>query len=165
MADEDGVVLEIADEAQLEGAGDVDRSLRNRFWQCGPWHFGKSLIVLEKPVGSGDISKLGFNKVEFWIQIHNIPIMCMNRRTVQIDTSKPLKRWLRLKMGKSDEIVVVGLKYERLSDFCYACGRIGHVIKECIDEEAKMELLMELLQSSAQSSGNRENVAKGPGTN
>ncbi|TXG69631.1 hypothetical protein EZV62_004566 [Acer yangbiense] len=63
------------------------------------------------------------------------------RVKVQIDISKPLKRWLSLKMGKSDEIVVVGLKYERLSNFCYACGRIGHVIKECTDEEAKKRAL------------------------
>ena len=113
LADEDRAVLKIAEEAQLEGAGDVDRSLvgkvlsgkrvnwealkslidqlwnpfgnveieligentfmfyfvnrdeRNRFWHRGPWHFGKSLIVLEKPVGLGAVSKLGFNKAEF----------------------------------------------------------------------------------------------------
>ncbi|KAK2657778.1 hypothetical protein Ddye_010830 [Dipteronia dyeriana] len=68
---------------------------RNRFWQRGPWHFGKSLIVLEKPEGSSDVSKLGFIKVEFWVQIHNIPIMCMNQRTA---------KWLAEQVGGVIEI-------------------------------------------------------------
>ncbi|TXG50706.1 hypothetical protein EZV62_023230 [Acer yangbiense] len=56
---------------------------------------------------------------------------------VQINITKPLKRWLRLKLGKTEDIVVVGLKYERLSDFCFVCGRIGHLVKECTDEVAR----------------------------
>ncbi|KAK3225745.1 hypothetical protein Dsin_005607 [Dipteronia sinensis] len=214
LADKDGAVLEISEEAQMEGKEDVYRCFvgkvlarkkvsreafkalidqlwspfgsveieligdntfmfyfvnpeeRDRFWQRGSWHFGKSLIVLEKPEGSGDVSRLGFQGVEFWIQIHDIPIICMNRRIarwlaeqigrvieipadsrecwgkfmrvkVQLDITKPLKQWLRLKLDKSENIVVVALKYERLPDFCYACGRIGHITKDCTDEEAK----------------------------
>ncbi|TXG60171.1 hypothetical protein EZV62_014744 [Acer yangbiense] len=139
---------------------------RNRIWQRGLWYFDKSLIALEKPRSLGEISLLGFNKVELWVQIHDVPIMCMNRRTakwlaeqlggvieipteskecwgkfmrvkVLIEISKPLKRWLRLKLDKSDNIVLVGLKYERLPEFCYACGKIGHVIKDCLDAEAR----------------------------
>ncbi|KAK2637677.1 hypothetical protein Ddye_025472 [Dipteronia dyeriana] len=56
---------------------------------------------------------------------------------VSLDISKPLKRWLRLKLSKSDEVTMVSLKYERLPEFCYACGRIGHGMKECLDEEAR----------------------------
>ncbi|KAK2651223.1 hypothetical protein Ddye_018712 [Dipteronia dyeriana] len=117
----------------------------------GPSYFDKSLIVLEKPDGTKDISLLGFDRVELYVQIHKVPIMCMNRKTVRwlsdqigkvvdipaeskecwgkfmkvkvhIDISKPLKRWLRLKLDKSDKMVVVGLKYEKLPEFCYACG-------------------------------------------
>ncbi|TXG68535.1 hypothetical protein EZV62_003470 [Acer yangbiense] len=143
---------------------------RDRIWQRGPWHFDRSLIVLEKPEGMGDISQLCFNKAEFWVQIHDIPIMCMNKRMakwlaeqigrvveipmesrecwgkflrvkVLIDISKPLKRWLRLKLDRSDNIVVVGLKYERLPEFCYACGKVGHGINKCTDTEAKKEAI------------------------
>ncbi|TXG54301.1 hypothetical protein EZV62_019557 [Acer yangbiense] len=143
---------------------------RNKVWDRGPWHFDKCLLVLEKPEGTGEISKLKFNKADFWIQIHDIPIMCMNRRTakwlaeqigevieiptdsrdcwgkflrvkVRIDISKPLKRWLRLGLDRSGNIVVVGLKYERLPEFCYACGWLGHGISECPDTEAKKEAM------------------------
>ncbi|TXG73549.1 hypothetical protein EZV62_002128 [Acer yangbiense] len=180
LDEEDKTVLEMAEDFTMEGIKDIDRCLvgkvlsgkkdRNRVWQRGPWHFGNSLIALEKPVGSGNISKLGFNKADFWIQIHEVPIMCMNRRIarwladqlgevveissesrecwgkymrvkVRIDIWKPLKRWLRFKPGATDEIIMVGLKYERLPDFCFACGRIGHGIKECLDEVARQEAL------------------------
>ncbi|KAK2637676.1 hypothetical protein Ddye_025471 [Dipteronia dyeriana] len=143
LADEDGAVLEMSEEASIDGIKDVDRSLvgkvlsskkvnreavkglieqiwnqfgrvevesigenlflfyfnskeeRNRVFQIGLWHFGNNLIVLEKPVGPGNISKLDFNKVDFWIQIHDIPILCMNRRTT---------RWLAEQIGKVVEI-------------------------------------------------------------
>ncbi|TXG73753.1 hypothetical protein EZV62_002332 [Acer yangbiense] len=195
LAEEDGAVLEMSEEVGVEGLEDVDRCLvevetvgdntfmfifikeenRNRVWQRGPWHFGKSLIALEKPLGVGSISKLRFNKADFWVQIHDIPILCMNRRTakwmaeqlgevveipleskecwgkymrvkVRLDILKPLKRWLRPKLGKSDEITMVGLRYERLPDFYYTCGRIGHVLQECQDEDAR-KLALESTQT------------------
>ncbi|TXG67034.1 hypothetical protein EZV62_008309 [Acer yangbiense] len=119
LAEEDGVMLEIAEEAQLEGVEgveDVDRSLVGR---TARWLAEQIDVVIEIPSKSR----------ECWDKFIRVK--------VQIDISKPLKRWLRLKLGKAEEIVVIGLKYERLPDFCYACGRIGHDIKECIDEEAK----------------------------
>ncbi|TXG48504.1 hypothetical protein EZV62_024379 [Acer yangbiense] len=139
---------------------------RNRIWRRGPWHFDRHLLALEKLEGTGNISQLSFSKAEFWVQIHDIPIMCMNRCMakwlaaqigdiieipsksrecwgkflrvkVLIDISRPLKRWLRLKLDQSDNIVMVNLKYERLPEFCYACGRLGHSIGDCNDVEAK----------------------------
>ncbi|TXG49045.1 hypothetical protein EZV62_024920 [Acer yangbiense] len=59
------------------------------------------------------------------------------RVKVRLDISKSLKRWLRLKLGKSDEVTKVNLKYERLPEFCFASGKVGHGIKECLDEEAR----------------------------
>ncbi|KAK2658387.1 hypothetical protein Ddye_004920 [Dipteronia dyeriana] len=61
----------------------INKEDRNRVWQRGLWHFGKSLIAIEKPVCTGNVTNLGFNKAEFWVQIHDIPILCMNRRTAR----------------------------------------------------------------------------------
>ncbi|KAL5777758.1 hypothetical protein ACOSP7_010684 [Xanthoceras sorbifolium] len=44
-----------------------------------PWSFDRGLLVLEEPSGAGHISHMRFNKKEFSVQIHNIPIVCMNR--------------------------------------------------------------------------------------
>ncbi|TXG61030.1 hypothetical protein EZV62_012393 [Acer yangbiense] len=187
LAEEDNVVLEMSNESSIDGIEDMDRCLVGKVLSGKKvnreafkglieqiWSpFGQvevNLISLEKPVGLGNIAKLGFNKAEFWIQIHDIPILCMNRRTakwlaeqlgevveipsesrecwgkfmrvkVSIDISKPLKRWLRFKLGTIDEIIMVGLKYERLPNFCFACGRIGNGIKECMDEAARKATL------------------------
>ncbi|TXG72251.1 hypothetical protein EZV62_000830 [Acer yangbiense] len=156
LADEDEAILEMTEESRMDGIDDVDRCLvgnvlsgkkvnreafkglmeqiwspfrhveielvgdnifmfyftnkedRNRVWQRGPWHFGNSLIALEKLNGK------------------------MVSRIVG---------WLKLKPGTSEEIIMVGLKYERLPDFCYACGRIGHGIKEYMDEVARKAAL------------------------
>ncbi|TXG46295.1 hypothetical protein EZV62_028202 [Acer yangbiense] len=55
----------------------------------------------------------------------------------RIDISKALKRWIKLKLGKSEEVTTMNLKYERLPEFCFACGKIGHGIKECQDVDAR----------------------------
>lgn len=63
------------------------------------------------------------------------------RVKVHIDISRPLKWWLRLKLDKSEYIVVVTLKYERLPEFYFGCVKIGHGLRECTDDRAITEAL------------------------
>ncbi|KAL5829026.1 hypothetical protein ACOSQ3_018494 [Xanthoceras sorbifolium] len=139
-------------------------------WNRGPWHFDQCLIVLEEPSGPGEISKMKFNKVDFWIQLHNIPLMCMNKRVakllaemigdvveipvdtkdcwgkfmrvkVGIDVTKPLRRGMKVWISEFDVMITVLLRYERLPDFCYACGLVGHSFLECMNKMAKLEAM------------------------
>ena len=71
------------------------------------------------------------------------------RVKVRLDISKPLKRWLRLKLGKLEEVIMVGLKYERLPDFCYAYGRIGHGIKEFLGNIRGFSYKIQVLAESS----------------
>ncbi|TXG60319.1 hypothetical protein EZV62_014892 [Acer yangbiense] len=98
----------------------VNRVDRNRFWQKEPWHFGKSLIALEKLVGFEGIKNLSFNKAEFWVQIHDIPIMCMNQRTT---------KWLAEQIGGVIEIPMD-------SKECWG----KHEINECLDEAVRKKV-------------------------
>lgn len=105
---------------------------KRRILLNGPWHFDKSLIVLVEPKGVGDVSQISFTNASFWIQIHNIPILCMNRETesylgsllrrvedvdsgetgdclgkflrvrVNLDITKPLRRVLRVKFNTEE---------------------------------------------------------------
>ena len=49
---------------------------------------------------------------------------------VDIDVAKPLRRGVRVLLaGKPTWIQI---KYVKLPDFCYGCGRLGHVLKGCL---------------------------------
>ncbi|KAK1563722.1 hypothetical protein Q3G72_031737 [Acer saccharum] len=47
----------------------------------GPWTFDRAITVFEEPSGTGDIALMKFNKVEFWVQIHNLTLMCVTEDT------------------------------------------------------------------------------------
>ncbi|KAK2651257.1 hypothetical protein Ddye_018746 [Dipteronia dyeriana] len=51
---------------------------RTKVFDGGLWSFDQSLIVLEEPVGTGDITSMNFGRVKFWVQIHNVLLLCVN---------------------------------------------------------------------------------------
>ncbi|KAK4842759.1 hypothetical protein QYF36_027263 [Acer negundo] len=133
----------------------------------GPWIFGKALIVLEEPQGTGDISCMKFSRVEFWVQIHNVPLLCMNkeigmflgrmigevididvgpsgycmgkflRLRIVIEIDKPLLRCLRVDLLGNGMVTMLLLRYERLPDYCFRCCCLGHTIMQCLEHTIK----------------------------
>ncbi|KAK2646078.1 hypothetical protein Ddye_021273, partial [Dipteronia dyeriana] len=49
----------------------------------GPWSFDNFLIVLIELNGKGDIRNMSFNRATFWVQIHNVSLLCMMKRIGQ----------------------------------------------------------------------------------
>ncbi|KAK3226105.1 hypothetical protein Dsin_005967 [Dipteronia sinensis] len=45
----------------------------------GPWNFDNCLFVFDKLKEVGDIANMSFHQVEFWIQVHNVPFLCMTK--------------------------------------------------------------------------------------
>ena len=133
---------------------------KRRVIMGGPWHFDRALIVLTEPRRIGEISKQSFVYVSFWVQIRNVPIACMEkdflyelggkigeveevetnengdcigelaRIRITINITQPLKKVLFLKQEGETDIPMPAV-YERLPDFCFCCGIIGHQYKEC----------------------------------
>ncbi|KAL8502165.1 hypothetical protein ACS0TY_021324 [Phlomoides rotata] len=52
------------------------------------------------------------------------------RVKVRVDLHKPLKKGMKLEL-KKDNTIWVDFKYECLPSFCYYCGLLGHMKREC----------------------------------
>lgn len=75
---------------KMESVGDnififkfASASEKKRILYEGPWHFNRSLMIPAEPTGVGDIKKQDFTHTSFWVQIHNMPLMCMDKESVQ----------------------------------------------------------------------------------
>ncbi|GAA0162495.1 hypothetical protein LIER_18576 [Lithospermum erythrorhizon] len=98
-------------------------------------------------------------RIRFWVQIWNVPHRYLTRTTaenlgnrlgnvtkvdidmeghirgsflrvrIRLNVERPLKRLIKSVMGGKE--VTLQLTYERLPNFCYACGKLEHVIREC----------------------------------
>lgn len=137
---------------------------RMRIQSGGPWCFDRSIVLLESPSSVDIPEKMKFEKATFWIQFHNVPVAYRTEQTarilgsrvgkvlnigtndadecwgrflrvrVQVNVAEPLCRCLSITVEGSKQVWVT-IRYERLPDFCYHCGLIGHVAAECSEEE------------------------------
>lgn len=126
----------------------------------GPWTFDNVLLVSSIIKAGEDPVKVPLHEVDFWIQIHNLPVGYMSevvgkqlgnffgsfleydarnnssiwreymRLKVRIDVRKPLKRKKKIVKKDKSEVMVV-CKYEKLGDFCFICGLVSHTERFC----------------------------------
>ncbi|TXG50274.1 hypothetical protein EZV62_022798 [Acer yangbiense] len=94
----------------------------------GPWSFDDSLLVLKKLEGDGKISG---DMVDIDVGSSGECFGKYLRIRVAIDVLKPLKRFLRLELTEKGKESMVLLRYERLPEYCFRCGILGHSFREC----------------------------------
>lgn len=125
----------------------------------GPWLFDNFLVALQTFDGSIPPDKIEFSKTALWVQIHGLPLVCMNkdvchkignslgtvrgidvgedgigwgryiRVRVEIDLGRPLARGRLLNLMGSE--YWVSFRYEKLPKFCFSCGIINHGERGC----------------------------------
>ncbi|KAL5781979.1 hypothetical protein ACOSP7_007008 [Xanthoceras sorbifolium] len=105
---------------------------RNRALVGGPWSFDGSLLILEEPYDMGRFlgKEIGpMREIDTGASSD-----CLGkyiRVRVVIDIKKPLQHFLKVNMGGSGKAVVMLLWYERLKEYCFEYGFVGHSIREC----------------------------------
>ncbi|KAK6123768.1 hypothetical protein DH2020_042488 [Rehmannia glutinosa] len=142
----------------LEFTNPVDR---RRALRGGPWHFFNNLIIFQELKGTQSPETLDFSTWEVWTQCHNLPVAYMQEEILQrignkigkvieidkgdrevilgrfarikirLEISQPLQSHIIIHDEEGGEEIYVLLTYEKLPDFCYACGKVGHTWREC----------------------------------
>ncbi|KAH1108734.1 hypothetical protein J1N35_012502 [Gossypium stocksii] len=127
----------------------------NRVLEGIPWFFNRYLIIFSRLMEGDDPNTVPLWETAFWIQIHSLPSGFMSDRTarqfgdfigkfmeydtnlvtrgvskfmcirVLIDVRLLLKRRKWINIGQNRFIYAL-FQYERLSLFCFLCGRLGH---------------------------------------
>ncbi|KAK7841019.1 uncharacterized protein CFP56_015975 [Quercus suber] len=131
-----------------------------RVLEFEPWSYDKSLVIFQRTESVESAPSLDFSVTSFWVQLHNVPEKSLTQETgaavgniigstirvadpeddgegceylrvrVAMNITKPLPRCCKLK-SEGKHIGWALLKFERLPNFCYWCGRVNHTEKDC----------------------------------
>nr|XP_020181964.1 uncharacterized protein LOC109767640 [Aegilops tauschii subsp. strangulata] len=133
-----------------------------RIMEGGPWLFRKAPVVIQEYDGFSDVSQYKLNKIPVWARIKGLPpgltakkalaekvvakvggppfTVMVNegvinpnnslRARVYLDVNEPLVRFVPITLRESKRYPVA---YEKLPDFCFRCGLMGHIAEECGD--------------------------------
>ncbi|KAL0421003.1 UNVERIFIED_CONTAM: hypothetical protein Slati_3123200 [Sesamum latifolium] len=133
---------------------------RNRALEGCPWSFEKNTIILSGIGVNENPMTVDLDWCDFFVHVHDLPLSKMNfgmascignsigkfrdmemddsgrswggslRIRVAINVSQPLMRALRVRTPIGDDLVI-SFTYERLQNFYYLCGRLGHILVVC----------------------------------
>jgi hypothetical protein len=137
----------------------TDREDKKRVMAGRPWSFDRQIIVLNDFDGRVPTSQIDFSTSPFWIQVHDMPLLCMTkgvgtkignslgtlhdvdvagdgvgwgrclRIRVTIDLTNPIERGRALHFAGKSHWI--SFKYEKLPMLCFYCGRIVHGRQGC----------------------------------
>ncbi|KAK9101168.1 hypothetical protein Scep_024598 [Stephania cephalantha] len=141
--------------------------VKDRIPRGGPWSFDNQLLVLLKPECIRELEALDLTFSSIWIQIHKVPLVCMTHKVaeylgnkigkmvevdlgalgdcegkflrvrVKINLYEPLQVGFKVDFKEAGHKVPLVIQYERLPDFCFYCGGIGHRYVDCVLLEGK----------------------------
>uniref|UniRef100_A0A803P614 Reverse transcriptase domain-containing protein n=1 Tax=Cannabis sativa TaxID=3483 RepID=A0A803P614_CANSA len=134
-----------------------------------PWHFQNHLIILLAPDVLQNVTKESMVYTPFWVQIYRLPFLSKSRFLaealgniigeflevhddstnegwgpflrirVKLLVTKPLMRGQMIKLPKIRDEFWVDFRYERLPEFCFECGCLGHPFERCVAFMERMD--------------------------
>lgn len=142
---------------------------RDRILDGSPWTIGKKAGLLQQFDPSLRPSEVSFDKMAIWVRIYYIPFGYMNnewgevmagrvgkvlklevdangkawgpflRAKVQVDINKPLLRCVTVFSEKKQRADQFDVRYEKLPNYCYLCGILGHSSVVCLNPAERDE--------------------------
>lgn len=139
----------------------VEEDDKRRVLAGRPWYFDRQILVLNEFDGQSPPSQIVFTQSPFWIQVHDMPLLCMTRgvgskigeslrvlEDMDVDVARDgagrgrcLKIRVTIYVSKplergralsvGDKSYWVEFKYEKLPLFCFICGCVIHGRKGC----------------------------------
>ncbi|KAL5566495.1 hypothetical protein UlMin_029659 [Ulmus minor] len=135
---------------------------RKKIIDRGPWFLNKDLLILKEWDPNYALHSISLNTTPIWAHIYGIPLAFMSRENIwkigekaggvlqfdlkehtkwkpfvkaQLDirVDNPLFPGFYLPMKKCSPIWIQ-VKYERIQDFCFCCGRLEHDRASCSEE-------------------------------
>ncbi|XP_015894602.3 uncharacterized protein At4g02000-like [Ziziphus jujuba] len=133
---------------------------KERVIDGAPWHFERALVLTEEISGSITPHSTNIHTAYFWIHVHNVPLQSMTKSTgeaigshlgecvmvnsdeeglcfgkfmrvrIKLDIRRPLRTGMKVDLGDKHQFWVE-FQYEKLFDFCFQCGLLGHTQKDC----------------------------------
>lgn len=135
---------------------------RDRILDMSPWAVHDHCLNLQVCEVNQSIDKVDFGELQVWVQIHGLSLDMMTRenaeciassigRCLQMDSDKEMQcsGYIRMKcVVRVSEPLLAGfwwtnvkgvekwasVKFERLSDYCFGCGCLGHSSQVCNKE-------------------------------
>ncbi|PWA95005.1 hypothetical protein CTI12_AA054370 [Artemisia annua] len=129
-----------------------------------PWSVMGFYVALQPWDSNKTLNEMEFNKGQFWVQAHDLPLGLLTseyattiaeslgtlialdcvgegsqtdrdflRFRVEVNITKPIVPGFFIPRSDGKESWIT-LKYERLSDFCYRCGCLGHCRESCTND-------------------------------
>ncbi|KAL5548197.1 hypothetical protein UlMin_003428 [Ulmus minor] len=132
-----------------------------------PWNVKGNLMLINEWDPDIPMKQIDFSKYALWVQAHGLPPKLVSRENVrqiaatvgevmdveydainamwsefirfkvQVELNMPLKPGIFIPVVDKKP-VWVQLKYEKIGDFCYKCGRLGHDRSVCLDRDVTL---------------------------
>jgi hypothetical protein len=141
-----------------------------RAWDRRPWLVKGEHLILKKYNPDLNFNEVDFSYTEFWVQVHGLPLNRQYKENllrvggfigralevdlvgtgngsyrkfvrvrVEFDITQPLVTGFPLDRKNLPDLWI-SFKYEKLGNFCYGCGRLGHEQTDCMDPDIQLLL-------------------------